>query len=35
MYYDFGSSSYEVDGGLNVDVDQRFHTGKIGVNFKF
>lgn len=35
MYYDFGSSSYEVDGGLDVDVDQRFHTGKIGVNFKF
>ena len=27
MYYDFGSSSYEVDGGLDVDVDQRFHTG--------
>lgn len=35
MYYDFGSSTYEVDGGLDVNVDQRFHTGKIGVNFKF
>ncbi|WP_454287612.1 outer membrane protein [Rhizobium arsenicireducens] len=35
MYYDFGSSTYEVDGGLDVSVDQRFHTGKIGVNFKF
>ncbi|GEO84443.1 MULTISPECIES: outer membrane protein [Alphaproteobacteria] len=35
MYYDFGSTSYEVDNGLDVNVDSRFHTGKIGVNFKF
>ncbi|MBV2185757.1 MAG: porin family protein [Rhizobium sp.] len=35
MYYDFGSSSYEVYPGQGADIDQRFHTGKIGVNFKF
>lgn len=35
MYYDFGKTSYEVDGGLGIEVDQRYHTGKVGVNFKF
>ncbi|RYC17874.1 outer membrane protein [Ciceribacter ferrooxidans] len=35
MYYDFGSTDYTVDGGLGIEVDQRYHTGKVGVNFKF
>ncbi|MHB0953092.1 MAG: outer membrane protein [Allorhizobium sp.] len=35
MYYDFGSRAYTVDSGLGIHVDQRFHTGKIGVNYRF
>ncbi|MFC3165074.1 outer membrane protein [Ciceribacter thiooxidans] len=35
MYYNFGSARYGVYPTQEADIDQRFHTGKIGVNFRF